>query len=181
MHAIKVGKLYNPKVRRWPECAQFSCRGGRWELVLFFPDPSQREIDAVRAGRAEFAMLVRRPVLFFIYRFAAGAIPWSDAPTTIHLVPEHERGLPEQPKTEYQRALLTVILVDATNGITRAVRATSLGPSFSEALFAATVAQAAEPWEPDAYNHAQQAAYAEFPTADAMAMAAVVRCVGGAP
>lgn len=182
MHKLKVGELYNAGHTTWPECAQFSCSGGGWELVLFLATPSGSEIGAARTGRAEFALLVRGPVLFFLYRFGApgSGIPWSDAPTTIHLIAESDRKLPPAPTTPEQRAVLQLMLVDAATGILRALRQLSLSHEMTEALYGATIAQAAQPWDQAGYERTVQAAYTEFPNSVEMATAAPVRCVGGA-
>jgi hypothetical protein len=58
MHRYAVGELYNPAVTRWPETPHlrlFGFDGGGAELVLFFRDPTPREVEAFRTGRAEYA------------------------------------------------------------------------------------------------------------------------------
>ena len=66
----------------------------------------------MRAGNAEFALLIYGLAIFFLYRFEK-AIAWSDAPYSWHLVPADERQLPETPESAETRALLSVVLVDA--------------------------------------------------------------------
>ena len=90
-HVISVGQLYHPGRTRWPEAGQYQLRGGTHELVMFWPNLSVRDIAAVRRGQCEFAVLVQQPVIWLLYRFD-GACDWSDAPFSVHLVPEAERG-----------------------------------------------------------------------------------------
>jgi hypothetical protein len=63
---------------------------------------------ARRKGKSE--------VILLLYRIE-GFANWSDAPYSWHLVPEQLRTDPDE------RALMTVVLVDAGAGIIRALRA----------------------------------------------------------
>jgi hypothetical protein len=129
----------------------------------------------VRKGRADFALVVDPPVLMLCYRLGDG-IHWSDAPFSWHRVPADQRALP--PDTEpVQRALLHAVLIDANNGIIRAMRAMSLSPSFTAALHRAIRAQAAIPWEPRAYD--ATLALLQRRTSAELAEGAEVKCRGG--
>jgi hypothetical protein len=182
---LAVGKPLVPGRTAWPERADFNYYDAGAELRLFFPTPSPAEVAAVRAGPCDFALVPSGDVLFFLYRFGvvgAGA-PWSDAPYSWHLVPEELRPLPPAPGElgPEVRALLQVILTDAATGLVRVLRAVSLAPDFTRALFAAVAVQAAAPWcGPAAYGRQLADAYRCWPTSAAMLAAAVARCAGGA-
>ncbi|XXX79215.1 hypothetical protein WMF30_10615 [Sorangium sp. So ce134] len=180
-HILSVGQLYHPGRTRWPEAVQYQLRGGTHELVMFWPGLAVRDIAAVRRGPCEFALLVQQPVIWLLYRFD-GACDWSDAPFSVHLVPEAERGPAMAVDTlgATTRALLHVVLVDAGSGVVRALRQVSLSPEFTAALHAGINEQLAAPWDERAYDAALQRGYEAWPTAEAMLAAALARCPGGA-
>lgn len=188
LHELRVGQLYIPGRTSYPEAVQYNYRSGGHELLMWLANPRESEVEAVRAGPCQFALLTWRDVIFFLYRFEhlRGGIPWSDAPFSIHLVPPDQRTLPA-PLSEIAhdpdeaRALLQIILVDAGTGIVRALRAVTLSPAFTAALHAAIRAQAERPWPGDAAYDAQiQAAYAAYPSTRQMVKAAQSRTKGGA-
>lgn len=174
----RVGSLYYPDRRSWPERAAFQYRGGAYELLLFLERPTAGEITDVRYGDAEFALLVSPPAIVFCYRF--GRMPWSDSPYTIHLLPREEWGDLDAPVFGEQRALLTVILVDASDGRIRGLRAVSLSPAFTDELRLAIREQAGQEWGGEAaYDRAIDRIYRQYPTSEAFVQAAGVRCRGG--
>jgi hypothetical protein len=183
MHHFEVGKLLVPGVTRWPPGGEFNWHRGGLELHLRFPDPTAGEVEAVRKGGSEFALMVAGDVLWFLYHFAlrGRGVPWSDAPYTWHLLPEALRGLPPARDTGETRAVLETFLVDAGTGILRAMRALSLSPDFTRALYGAIRVQASTPWcGREAYDAQIADAYRRWPTTEAMLAAASHRTVGGA-
>jgi hypothetical protein len=184
MHLYQVGKPYHPGRKIWPQTPQFNYRGGECELVLFFDGATEAEIRAVRAGRAEFALYDRDGlvVLCYCFRHDQGGVPWSDAPYHYHLVPEPERIPPPDsaklsPET---RAVLQVILVNATGGQIRAMRAVSLSPKFTRRLFNAVGEQAAGPFNSGQYDSQLKALYHRFPTSNQLVEGCSIWCEGGA-
>lgn len=170
MQAYEVGKLYNPNRNRWPEAAQYNFRGGEHELVLFFNAPTKREVRAVGNERAEFALYLERGQIVFLYRFGE-AVPWSDAPYSIHLVPPEDRTLPED--TGEYHVLLHIILVDAGTGIIQAMRVIGMPPEFVRVLHAAIVEQAGTPFTRSRYNETLDSLFARFSSSQLANMAAV--------
>jgi hypothetical protein len=154
------------------------------ELVLFFDQPTPAEVDTVKSGRAVFGLYDRAGLVVLCYRFvdAKGGVPWSDAPYADHLVPERDRVLPPDPGklSSESRAILHVVLVNATGGQIRAMRAVSLSPELTRGLFSAIGHQAAGAWDARRYDSQLKALYFEFPTADRLAGACSIRCEGGA-
>src|ERR1700744_4798780 len=73
----RVGELFHRGRRNWPSGAEFAFGPGGHELTLFHPVIGPELIDDVRRGPAEFALIVRRPVLVLAYRFG-DSIPWED-------------------------------------------------------------------------------------------------------
>lgn len=147
MHRLAVGEPYLPGQTRFPELAQWNYRASGHELVLFFSRPSSAEIEAVAKGPSEFALFQDRDIAILLYRFRtaklAPAIDWSDAPFSIWRLPESERTAPPRGLAADERALLTVILVDAATGIVRAIRAVSWSPELTAHVHAAITDQLA--------------------------------------
>lgn len=180
MHELRVGQPYHPGRQSWPEVAQYQHRGGGHELLLCLACPTGTEVEAVRRGEAEFALYAHEDLIVLLYRFGAAGrgIPWSDAPYSWHLVPAGERALPPDVAGN-ERALLTVVLVDAATGIIRALRVVSWSPAFTAAVHAAIRAQAARPWSEAVYDAALDLLYARYPTTGALLERAVARTTGG--
>lgn len=182
MHVYVVGQLYHPARRSWPQDSwQYNYRGGEHELVVFIRRPGTAEMSAFKSGQAQFALAALPPeapdVIALAVRF--GGMPWSDALYSWHLVPEDQRRIPETDLPE-QRILLSVVVVDCADGIVLALRGMTLSPEFTRALHAAIRDQSARPWPGEReYGRQIQALYARYPTSEALARAAAVRCNGG--
>jgi hypothetical protein len=146
---------------------------------MFFDSPRAPTINSVRVGPADCALVVARPVILFLYRFAP-AIAWSDAPYSWHLVPEDQRTLPgaESPAT---RAPIQIVLVDTATGLVLALRALTLSSAITHALHAAILEQAAEPWLSGAtYDAALADIYRRYPTSAELLKHAISKTAGGA-
>jgi len=179
MHLLKVGEPYNPRVRRWPEGANYNFRAGAHELLMFFPAPTAQETKDVAHGAAQFALHYEDDILFFLYRFGT-SIEWSDAPYSYHLVTADERRLPEPLESAETRALLSIILIDARTGINRAMRALTLSAAFTRELHARITEQAASTWMgPQAHEAALNRLYSRYPTTRHLLDVASVRTEGG--
>lgn len=177
MYKTQVGELYQPNRRSWPEGGQYNFRGGGHERLLSFRNTTKSEIEAVRTGEAEFALAVFQPVLFLLFRF--GTMPWSGAPYTIHLVPESERKLPEPEATAETRALLRTVLMEATTGIVKALRAFTFSPEFTRRLHEGIRKQAGLPWNEAEYDAKLESVYRQYSSTVRLLSEAVVRCRGG--
>jgi hypothetical protein len=161
MNVYTVGQPYNPRVRSWPPSVQYNYRGGEHELILFWPRPSAGEIAGVKSGEIEVGFLVHRSVILFLYKIS-GACDWSDAPYSWHRVPESERSIPLD-RSDESRALLHVILVDATDGIVRALRVVTIPTDITRYLHTAIRIQAASPYGPGQHDADIADAYRLYP------------------
>jgi hypothetical protein len=181
MYRLEVGKPYNPAVphQPCPEGGEYNYRGGVHELLLRFAKLTAQEIEDVRRGDSEFALAQAEGILFFLYRFGQ-AIRWSDAPYTWHLVPQEHRTDPEPPATPNTRAVLHVILLDATTGIVAGLRLVTLSPDLTRALFEAIQAQTQTTWAGwKEYDRHLAAAYRKYPSTEKLLTVAVARTKGG--
>jgi hypothetical protein len=155
MHLLSVGQPYLSGLSYWPEAAEYNWRSGRHELRLFLARLTLKQVAAVRSGPVEFGMFVEREGLFVITRF--GRSLFLDTSYQWHCVDPAER-VPPPPHEETSpelRALLTIILVDASAGIVRALREVSYSPEFTRAIHRAIADQAAAPF--DALAHVRWA------------------------
>lgn len=155
MYAYEVGKPYNPNVRVWPEKSEYNYRAGSHELILFFNGITAQEVQAVTTQPLKLGAIYTAPVLTFLYRFT-GEPSWSDCPYSWHLVRE---TLPDQATIppdveELERALLSIILVEATTGIVKGIRVVSISIALTRMLHTAIRDQAAQAWDARAYDRA---------------------------
>jgi hypothetical protein len=176
---LVVGEPYLPGVTSLPEAVQYNFRQGAHELLMWLGSPSREEVRAIRKGRAEFRLLVESGVIFLLYRFEGNA-RWSDCPYSYHLVPAEQRQLPFDLPTPESRAMLQVLLVDAHTAILKVIRTCSLSPSFSRRLHEAIGDQAVRTdFSKTAYAATLTALYRKYPSANRMAAAAEIACIGG--
>lgn len=175
MHTIKVGELFDPALRVWPEAPEYNFRSGVHRLIIALRRPRADEVEAVRVGAAKFAFAVIGPVLVFQFRFGT-ALPWSDALYTWHKLPAGERVEPAALSGE-QRVPLEVFLVDAATGVVRAIRVVTLSPTFSRRLHEAIRQQAAAPF-PANYDELAQRVLDTY-TSKQLRDRALASCAGG--
>lgn len=178
-HVYAVGQIYHPGRTAWPEIAQFNYRAGSFELILFYRGPTKREVAAIDRGQADFASYHDGDLLLLLYRFG-DAIPWSDAPYSWHLVPDDQRTAPEPVGSAEPHQLLSIVLVDAANGLIRAMRSVTWSPAFTVAMRAAVLAQIDRPWPGDIeYQGQLNNLYARYPTTLALLEVSQSRTRGG--
>jgi hypothetical protein len=178
MHFLEVGKLYNPNRTSWPETNQYNYRAGQHELTIFYNRPTPEEVEAFSRGEAEFALHYEGKIIFFLYKF--GGLAWADANYSWHLVGENERRVPPPARSAEERALLNVLLVDASTGVLKAMRALTLSPRFTRALEHAIREQAAAAFSPRAHDASLAILYGKYATTNSLLKAASVRSKGGA-
>jgi hypothetical protein len=175
----RVGELFRRGHREWPRGAEFAFGPGGHELTLFRPAIGPELAEAVGRGPAEFALIVRWPILVLTYRFGE-AIPWEDTPYCWHLQPEARRVVPDAAIAPGARTLLWISLVGADDGIIHAQRGMTLSPEFTRALHDAIRDQALSPFDQDACTAAVARVYVRHhETADRLPIAAA-RTMGNA-
>lgn len=170
---IEVGKPFDPSVSACPEGSYYQFSKGSHKLILFYDCPTQKEINDIRTGKAEFRFVMKEDILFFLHTFGSPVI-WSDAPYSISILdPEELNLLPKLHQGE--SVLLSITLVDASTGITMAMRAVTLDAQFSSALHQAIADQATRRCNLDTYNHRVDSVYSRL-SSDNLANLAKKRC-----
>jgi hypothetical protein len=143
----RVGEPLQRGRRYWPVGAQYTYGPNGHELTLFLPEINHQLVQDVKYGEAEFAVIVKLPLIVLAYRLGQ-SIPWSDVPYCWHMQPEHYRVIPPRESSPESRALLWITLVDAHDGIISAQRGMTLAPEFTRFLHGAIRAQARMPFIP---------------------------------
>jgi hypothetical protein len=150
----QAGQRYSRE--RWDQdSVEYLLRGHGHELRVVLSHLSERETARIGGeGHVELALVVE-PLVFTVLARFDGVIPWSGAPFSWHQLPGAERVLPAALEAG-EEAALTVVLVEASDGIVRAVRPLALSAEFSLALDAAIRDQGARPFV-EADHHRQAA------------------------
>lgn len=167
----RIGEAYSPDHNRYDEGVRYLYHDGAHELTLFWPNPSAAEIKGLRDQPVTAGLYSHGPAAFLLYKIA-DVCEWSDVAFNVHLIPEDERELPQEPTGERARLILT--LVDATDGIIKGRRLVSLDKVMTQALRHVMTEQARAPFVRPLYDIAVQETHARFPDTDAMAEAAEI-------
>lgn len=156
------------------ERAEYNFHSDQHELLIALPSLSSKEIENARKNGINFALFVEQDILILLFEFV-GAIPWSDAPYSWHLVKDEFRSIPEEIQPG-QRVGLNIILVESTTAIVKGIRLLSLPTDFSLALNQAILNQIQRPF-PDDYDQQLQAVYSRYPTSEVLSAHAQVKAV----
>lgn len=98
-------------------------------LAIIKAGITDQEAENIQNGRAELGVYVDGPIIFLLFKFGTGK--WNDAPYSWHTVPREFRVYPEQAD---DNSMLKVTLVDAADGLVRAVRKVVLTSEFAGKL-----------------------------------------------
>lgn len=175
MYKLQVGKPYIDGITRYDEIPQYDCRGGSHWLIMPLANIQRIEQEAITTGTAHFAFTTIGDVLIFQYRFGT-AVAWSDCAYNWYLIPEEQRQLPIDPGDD-GRVLLSVILIEATNGLVAGLRLVTLSTTFATELRQALLLQANRP-EPQDFAQQAHAVFARYGSKQ-LRQLALCSCIGG--
>jgi hypothetical protein len=136
----QVGQPYGRTRRSWPQGADYNYRAGGHELRVFMPDLTAREITAAQKSRVEFGLWINLPELWVISRFHSpaddGVVMSFDCSYQWHRVNGADRTAPPawEETSPGLRALVMIILIEARNGIIKALPPVSYSPEFTHAF-----------------------------------------------
>lgn len=159
MTELKVGEQYAPILGR-PEGVIFDADAGGYTLIYNFYEPSQKEIDAVKAGQPfTIRFTVLDGVIWILTK--CGNLNWADAPYTPFLSIDWE-------KLEYppdgMGTMLTLMMTDASDGTIKHLRTIGLGTNFSRDLREAIFEVGKGQFDIRAYNNSLRKTYAAYTT-----------------
>ncbi len=178
MQIVAIGKPLFEGRNELPETVEYNYQSGDHTLLLSMKNLHPKEIEAVRASEAEFGLYCENSIVFLLYRFGE-ALPWSDSAFSWWNVSEEDRRIPAPPENPAERILLKIILVEAVTGVVKAIRVTTLSPSFSEKLHEAIRRQATGEELSRAEFVKRSLSVYENKTPSALAAEAVVKTKGG--
>ena len=121
------------------------------ELRVILRNLIEREVERIGGEGVVHLAPVVEPLVFTLLVGFDGVIPWSGGPYSWHRLHDEERALPA-PLVEGEAVELTVVLVEGSDGIVRAVRSVTLTPDFSLALHIAIRDQAAHSFDEEEYE-----------------------------
>ena len=148
--------------------ARYSFDASGQQLALAYPGATGEEVRNVRKGEARFALVYEEPVIFFMFSF--GTLPWSDAPFSVHLVPEGWRRVRAvHPGDGGSPHALEVHMVDSRSGVIKALKMYGLPHEFMLVLEKAVERQLQSEWKGQgAYEAALDEIYLRYPTSEAL-------------
>ncbi|HML33582.1 MULTISPECIES: hypothetical protein [Sporomusa] len=137
MQTGQVGQLYEYGQDKLEEKIVYRLDRDGHGLVIIEAGIAAREVESIAYGSVELGLYIDGPIIFLLFKF--GTSSWNDAPYSWHTVPRDLRAYPVEVA---DADILKVTLVDAEDGLIRAVRKVALAPAFADALNAAITVQA---------------------------------------
>ncbi|HWR09285.1 hypothetical protein [Sporomusa sp.] len=171
MRTGQVGQLYESGQNKLEEKINYRLDSDGHGLVIVKAGIINQEIENIQNGAAELSLYIDGPIIFLLFKF--GNESWNDAPYSWHTVP---RGIRVYPEEAADTATLKVTLVDAADGIVRAMREVALTPEFVGQLNAAITSQANGSFNGLSYAKHLNIVYNQY-TAEEMADMASVQMV----
>ena len=181
LHALKVGKPYAPRRRSWSEGADYNFRSGAHELRIFLARPTRSEVEAIRSGPVDFGFFTEPMGLFLITQFGSRlsfdcSYHWQ---RMAEVTGDRMLPPPSEETSPALRALVAIILVEATSGVVLVLRAVTFSPEFTRAIDRSIADQAAGPYDPAGHREWADGMTARLST-DQRWERCTMRCPGGA-
>lgn len=159
MHRFEVGGYFYGEPKRLQEGIRMGYDDSGLYLTACLDRLTEKEIDKLRIGKAEFALYENSGILFLLAKIP-GVLSWSDAPFHIKLY-EDERKVPEIP--EGAGLALTIYGIEATTGKIKSMRLIGLGTKFSRELVQVIRnQQTGPPVDRQGYNQQLEAIYGMY-------------------
>ena len=168
---LQVGQPFTPERTEWdPDSFEYRYFNGNHLLQICVASPSSKEIEAFSEGAVRIGLYVEHGVIFFIFKLE-GVMAWSDQAFSIHLVHQANQEIPAVETGK--RIGLSLVLVDANNGLVSALRFVTLSPHYSQVFYRELRRQAAEPFNIDNHNRSINLVYKTHPESRSLARAAL--------
>lgn len=142
------------------ECVQFDIDNVGATMLVFFNQPTQKEIEQFNTDKSfEIRFVELEDVIMVVAKI--GSLNWVDAPYNVHLsqnlseftLPDKDTGL-----------ALTLILVDAYSGEIKSIRFMGLSTNFTKKLLNATIEQKSKSFNETEYDKNIASIYAKYTT-----------------
>lgn len=129
MQPGQVGQLYESNQDKIEEKINYRFDKAGHCLVIVKAGITAKDVETIENGSVELGLYVDGPIIFLLFKF--GTSNWNDAPYSWHTIPREFRVYPVEAQ---DTATLKVTLVDAVDGLVRAVRTVALTPDFADKL-----------------------------------------------
>lgn len=174
---LEVGKPY-PGRATTQEASWLEYTESGPVLLMAVNRPTEKEIEAVRSGRIEFALYETDSVFWFLYKIR-GFGPWSDCPFSIRLYDGKGVKFDWSEEIEDGTGLaLQIILIEAGTNIVKVLRLIALPTKFSREFRAMVLAQLERPFDVARYHQEIDKTYARL-SSDDLAARADIKCRAG--
>ena len=138
MHNFEVGGYLHGYPKAMQEGGTLLCDDAGLTLIISLPGLTDKEAKKLQKGEIKFALFEDEDILFLLINIP-GVIDWSDAPFHIGLYSDGRR-VPEH-IPDGQGWGLTIIGLEARNGIIKAMRLIGLGTEISREMIRIIQAQ----------------------------------------
>lgn len=173
-HAHRIGEPFDASIATWIEGASFNFAPGGCALVIAAAHPSADLVSAIQDEpiRMALARPPNVPQIYVCYSFGRQA-PWGAIPMAYQRLSATARGvLAKEAETD---SPLVIVLVDASDGVVRALRAITLAHGLVRRLHGVLIDQSHRAWAgEDGYHAALQAVAARYSPSALVAQWAMV-------
>ena len=159
MESYSVGQVIE-KFKYHAEGTNFIIDDDGANLIVFFNNPTQEEIDQFKSSEA---FEIRFTELYGVIMITAkiGNLSWIDAPYTVHL----SKNLTKITMPQQGQGLgLLLFLVDTHTGEIKSMRLLGLAERFTKNLFKAIMEQKSKPFSLEEYTFVLNKIYAAYTT-----------------
>ena len=155
----QVGEVV-PEFVGHPEVPLFDIDDSGARLIVFFNDPSEKEIEQFKGNRSfEIRFVEIRGIIFMLFK--VGILNWMDAPYTPHLSPNLTKI---QIPNEGEGLSLLVIFVNGRTGEIKSMRLLGLSEKFSRKLLGAVMELKMKPFDLRRHNATVNSVYSSYST-----------------
>lgn len=161
---IAVGEPYEEGIKALPEQVAFTFNSSGGLLLYIFHNPTPAEIKDVKKGNIKLGILEKAGQMYILSKF--GDLRWEDASFHVRLTkPFRIEGI----EHDNEGYLLQIVLIDASNGIVKVIRAVSMPNNMSKILYQLIEKQkenSTEEYDIGVHNQIVSQIYANFSTVD---------------
>ena len=144
---FEVGKPYEPAIGMG-EGVRFTLSSEGGLLLYVFDNPTSEEIDQMRSGKGfEIRFATINGIIWVTSK--CGDLEWTDAPYN----PRLSGGLPAPDFEDGEGIALTLVMINAMDGVVKSVRLIGLGTSFSHYLVERSIELRDQPMTMVEANH----------------------------
>lgn len=165
----KVGELFEAGNTKYKEGVKFDFRQDGAILILFYNSPEEKELIDISKGTLRIGMYIKDEVIFMLFKF--GSQNWIDAPYSIHI----SKPFKFDSIVEGSGIGLHIFLVDAANGILKAMRLVGLPTKFSKSFQKATLEQKQLKFDKNKYAQKINMVYGNYNTDDLVERAEIIK------